>query len=75
MPFSGEFKFEIVKRIATLSTEPSGWSKELNLVSYNGAAPKYDIRTWDPDHQKMGKGVTLSEEEVALLKEALDNLD
>ena len=60
-------KYEITKSIAILSTEKNGWSKELNLVSWNDRAPKYDIRSWSPDHQKMGKGVTLSAEEIASL--------
>ena len=71
----GEFKFEIVKNIATLSTDKSGWTKELNLVSYNDAVPKYDIRTWDPDHQKMGKGVTLNNDEMFRLRAALEDLE
>ena len=76
MAFNNEpFKFEIIKIIVTLSTERSGWTKELNLVSFNDAPPKYDLRTWDPDHQKMGKGVTLSKDEVAALREALVNID
>ena len=76
MAFNNEpFKFEIVKNIVTLSTEKGGWSKELNLVSFNDAPPKYDLRSWDPDHQKMGKGVTLSKEEMKALKEAIEDLD
>ena len=76
MAFKNEpFKFEIVKKIAVLSEEASGWAKELNLVSFNGAPPKYDIRSWDADHEKMGKGITLSEEEMALLKEAVKGLE
>ena len=67
-------KFEITKSIAILSTEKNGWTKELNLVSWNGRAPKYDLRSWSPDHQKMGKGVTLSEEEISALKAALADL-
>ena len=74
MAFNKEFKFEIVEHIAVLSEERSGWNKELNLVSYNGAPPKYDIRTWDPDHEKMGKGVTLSDEEMIILREAIEDL-
>ncbi|BDR58152.1 YdbC family protein [Xylocopilactobacillus apicola] len=59
-----EIKFQIIKNIKTLSTNPkNGWLKEINLVSWNEAEPKYDLRSWSPDHQKMGKGVTLSEEE------------
>lgn len=65
------FKFEIVQNIAVLSTERGGWTKELNLVSYNDAPPKYDIRSWDPNHEKMGKGVTLSDEEMKALLDAM----
>ncbi len=70
-----EFKYEIVESIATLSTERSGWTKELNLVSFNDAPPKYDLRTWDPKHQKMGKGITLSKDEMVSLREAIEKLE
>ena len=73
MAYNNEFKFEIVKNLAVLSTERSGWTKELNLVSYNDAPPKYDIRSWDPNHEKMGKGVTLSKDEMKLIIEAMDD--
>lgn len=69
------FKFEIVRSIAVLSDEKNGWTKELNLVSYNDLPPKYDIRTWDAEHQKMGKGITLSAEETMALLEALEKED
>ena len=59
-----EIKFEIVKNIGVISESSKGWTKELNLISWNGRDPKYDIRDWDPDHQKMGKGVTLTENEL-----------
>ena len=55
-----EIKFEIVRNIRVISESSKGWMKELNLISWNGREPKYDIRDWDPDHQKMGKGVTLT---------------
>ena len=71
MAYNNEFKFEIVKNIAVLSTERSGWTKEVNLVSYNDAPPKYDIRSWDPNHEKMGKGVTLSKEEMKIFLDAI----
>lgn len=67
-------QFEIKKRIATLSSSPKGWNKELNLVSWNEYPPKYDIRDWDASHAKMGKGVTLSEAEVKELYYALKQL-
>ena len=66
-----EFSYEIVKTIAVLSTSKSGWTKELNLVAWNGREPKYDIREWAPEHEKMGKGVTLSDDEFAVLKDIL----
>ncbi len=70
-----EIKFEIIKNIGTLSESSKGWTKELNLISWNGRDPKYDIREWDPEHEKMGKGVTLTEEELKKLKELLYEMD
>ena len=66
-----DLKYEIEKSIGILSENAKGWTKELNLISWNGAAPKYDIREWSPDHEKMGKGVTLTEAEAEKLKELL----
>ncbi|MDY6351703.1 MAG: YdbC family protein [Lachnospiraceae bacterium] len=63
-----DFKFEIIKEIGVLSEGSKGWRKELNLVSWNGAEPKYDLRDWAPEHEKMGKGITLTEEEAEKLK-------
>ena len=70
-----EIKYEIVEKIAVLSESSKGWTKELNLISWNDREPKYDIREWSPDGSKMGKGVTLSDEEVAILKKALNTRD
>jgi len=67
-----ELKFEIINQIGTISTSASGWSIELNRVSWNGNEPKYDIRSWSPDHTKMGKGITLTEEELVFLTALLD---
>jgi len=69
-----EIKYEIIETIAVLSEGNKGWKKELNLISWNGREPKYDIRDWSEDHTKMGKGVTLSLSELQLLKESLANL-
>lgn len=64
-------KFEIVEEIGVMSTKTNGWTKELNLVSWNEKDPKYDIRDWSPDHSRMSKGVTLTKEEAKILKELL----
>ena len=73
MPKS-EISFEIVETLGVLSTSTKGWTKELNLVSWNGREPKYDLREWSPEHDKMGKGVTLSKEEMEALKGILEKL-
>ena len=62
-----DFKYEIVEHIGTLSESAKGWTKELNKISWNGGEPKYDIRDWAPEREKMGKGVTLSENEMVKL--------
>ena len=66
-----ELKYEIIKCIGVLSETNNGWKKEVNIVSWNDAEPKYDIRSWNPDHTKMGKGVTLSSAEIEKLRELL----
>lgn len=70
-----ELKYTITEQIGTLSESAKGWKKELNLISWNDRAPKYDIREWSPEHEKMGKGVTLSKEEVVALRDLLNGLD
>jgi hypothetical protein len=70
-----EIKYEIVKQIGVLSKSTSGWAKELNLISWNDREAKYDIRDWAPDREKMGKGVTLSREELLALKELLNKIE
>ena len=69
-----KINYEIIKKIGVLSTSAKGWTKELNLISWNGNAPKYDLRTWAPEHEKMGKGVTLTEEELKALKALLGEM-
>lgn len=64
-------EYEIVEEVGVLSENARGWRKELNKVSWNGREPKYDIRDWSEDHEKMGKGITLTEEEARALKELL----
>lgn len=70
-----DIKFEIKETVGVLSESAKGWVKELNLISWNDKEPKYDIREWSPDHQKMGKGVTLSREELMRLKEILGEME
>ncbi|WP_078576607.1 YdbC family protein [Salipaludibacillus agaradhaerens] len=69
-----DIKFEIVKHIGELSESPKGWKKELNLISWNNREPKYDVREWSPDHQKMGKGLTFTEEELKTFRSLLNDL-
>ena len=70
-----EIKFEIEKELGSISESPKGWTKELNLISWNGKEAKYDLRDWAPEHEKMGKGVTLSVDELKKLRDVLNEMD
>lgn len=70
-----DIKYEIVRKIGVLSTSASGWAKELNLVSWNDREPKFDLRDWSADGSKMGKGVTLTREELLALKDLLNGME
>ena len=70
-----DFKYEITEKILVLSERSKGWTKELNKVSWNDRDPKYDIREWNHSEGKMGKGITLSDDEVIELKKALNEMN
>ena len=70
-----ELKYEIVEKVGELGDTGNGWKKELNIVSWNDREPVYDIRTWSPDHERMGKGVTLAPDEMKMLKDLLEKSD
>ena len=70
-----ELKFEIAEHLGDLGDNGRGWTKELNLVSWNDREPKYDIRDWSPDHSRMGKGVTLTADELVTLRDVINDLD
>ena len=69
------FEYEIIEELGVLSTNQSEWTKELNLISWNGRPPKFDIRDWSPDHEKMGKGLTFSNEELQALQELINEME
>lgn len=73
--YMADFEFDIVEELGVLSESRSGWTKELNLISWNGADPKYDIRDWSPDHERMSKGITLSVDEFNVLKNIISTMD
>ena len=70
-----EIKFEIKETSGVLSESAKGWTKELNLISWNDKEAKYDIRDWDAEHKKMGKGVTLSLDDLKKLKDILNGME
>lgn len=67
-----EIVFEIKERIGVIKPYPTGWNKELNLVSWNGSSAKYDIRDWDPEHEHMSRGITLHPEEMRKILRLLE---
>ena len=70
-----EFNFEIVKNFGSVSESNNGWVKEVNLVSWNDREPVYDIRVWQENHEKLGKGITLTEQELKNLKNLLNTME
>ncbi len=68
-------QYDIIRHIGVIGEGSRGWKKEINIISWNNRAPKIDIRDWDENHEKMGKGVTLSKEEASSLKNILSELD
>ena len=70
-----ELKFEVTEQLGTIGEGSKGWKKELNLVSWNDRKAKADIRDWDETHQKMGKGLTLTKEELKNLKNLLNSIN
>ena len=70
-----DIKFDIIDNIGVISESNKGWTKELNLVSWNDREPKYDLREWDPEHAKMGKGVTFTAEELKKLSDILNGME
>ena len=69
-----DIKYEIKEELGVLSESAKGWTKELNLISWNDGVPKYDLRDWSPNHEKMGKGITLNADEVQALYKLLGKI-
>jgi len=69
------FQYEITEHISIISESPKGWTKEINLISWNNRSPKYDLRDWAPEHEKMGKGITFTKEELKELRDILNDMD
>jgi hypothetical protein len=67
-----DVKFEMANELGVISEKENGWRLEFNRVIWNGRDPKYDIRSWGPNREKMGKGITLTEDELRKLKELID---
>jgi len=70
-----DFKFDVKQNFGVLAEGSKGWKTELNLVSWNDREPKYDIRAWDEEHKKMGKGISLTADELKALRDILNNMD
>lgn len=69
-----EITYKITEELGVLSESPSGWTRQINMVSWNDREPKYDLRDWAPEHEKMSKGISLTAEEVIALRDILNKL-
>ena len=70
-----DFKYEILDNFGVFFNSKNGWTKEINIISWNGADGKVDIRSWSPDHSRMGKGISLTVEEFKALKELMNEIN
>jgi hypothetical protein len=70
-----EISFDLVRILGELGISGKGWKREVGIVSWNGRKPKLDIRDWDPAHERMGKGITMTKAEAKALKALLDSVD
>lgn len=70
-----EIKCDILETLIEFPKDSGGWHKELNLISWNGKEPKYDLRSWNDDRSRLGKGTTLTKEELLILKEKLGGIE
>ncbi|HOA42739.1 MAG TPA: PC4/YdbC family ssDNA-binding protein [Bacillota bacterium] len=70
-----EVTFELVEHIGIFGKDAKGWTKELNRVSWNGCQTKYDMRSWDSGHHKMGRGITLTKQELLDLRSLLEQVE
>lgn len=70
-----DIKYDIVKELGKISESNNSWTKELNLISWNNREPIYDVRSWSENHERMGKGITLTASELKSLKDLLNSLD
>ena len=67
-----EIKYEITEHLGVISETARGWTREVNMISWNGREPKIDVRDWSPDHSKMSKGLTV--DEIKELTKLVENL-
>lgn len=72
---ANDFKYEILEQLGEFSNNGRGWSKEVNIVSWNDGEGKVDIRNWNQDHSRMGKGISLTHEEARKLRDLLNDID
>ena len=72
---SKEFHFEIIAECGVVAEGTKGWQTELNIVKWGENEPKYDIRSWSPDHTKCGKGISFTAEELSALRDLLNKME
>lgn len=72
---AAKITYTIQDVLGDLSVAANGWKKELTYTSWNNRDEKFDLRSWNPDHSAMTKGITLTKEEILKLKDILNDTD
>jgi len=70
-----DIRYEIKEKVGIIAESAKGWKKELNLITWNGNEAKYYLREWSPGHEKMGKGITLTIDELKRLRKLLNEME
>lgn len=70
-----EVTFKIEDHFGVLSSSNTGWTRELNLVAWNGCPPKFDLRDWDREHKVMSRGITMTRDEIDVLSQILNSME
>ena len=72
---AAKITYTIQDVLGDLSVAANGWKKELTYTSWNNRDEKFALRSWNPDHSAMTKGITLTKEEILKLKDILNDID
>lgn len=70
-----DFSVQVLQHLGVLGYGTKGWSKQVNIVSWNGEQATLDIRSWSYDQTHQGKGISLKRDEAIRLRDTLNAMN